>query len=208
MAKGPATLILASQTPSKLEEVISSLDIPHGTTVRPLVLDLASLDGVRRAAADVNSYVQAIDSIICTAGVMATPSYHKSKDGFELQFAVNHLGHFLFVNLLMDKLLDRNATVVVYTSEAHTRAKLDFLDDPSYNAGKVYEKWSAYSNSKLCNILFSAGLAQRFGERNLRSFSVDPGIIVTTALTRDVPQEDFIALGEHCIPGHALCQRD
>ncbi|KAM6508806.1 hypothetical protein FSOLCH5_011807 [Fusarium solani] len=191
LAQSPAKLILASQTESKLHEVIKSLDTPAGTSVYPLVLDLASHDAVRKAAAELSSFVDVVDAMICTAGVMAIPSYQKSKDGIEMQFAVNYLGHFLFINLSADKLL----AVVTYTSEAHTRADLDFLDDLTYSEGNNYEKWTAYSNSKACDILLSVGLAEKFGKRGLRSFSVDPGIIVSTALTRSVPQEDFRAMG-------------
>lgn len=159
------------------------------------MLDLASHDAVRKAAAELSTYVDAIDAIICTAGVMALPSYQQSKDGIEMQFAVNYLGHFLFINLLADKLLAGDATVVTYTSEAHTRADLGFLDDLTYSEGKNYEKWTAYSNSKACDILLSVGLVDKFGKRGLRSFSVDPGIIVSTSLTRSVPQEDFRTMG-------------
>ncbi|KAH7244816.1 hypothetical protein B0J15DRAFT_564606 [Fusarium solani] len=190
-----ARAILASQTESKLHEVIKSLDTPAGTSVYPLVLDLASHDAVRKAAAELSSFVDVVDAMICTVGVMAIPSYQRSKDGIEMQFAVNYLGHFLFINLSADKLLAGNATVVTYTSEAHTRADLDFLDDLTYSEGNNYEKWTAYSNSKACDILLSVGLAEKFGKCGLRSFSVDPGIIVSTALTRSVPQEDFRAMG-------------
>ncbi|RSM02833.1 hypothetical protein CEP52_007739 [Fusarium oligoseptatum] len=184
LAQSPAKLILASQTESKLHEVIKSLDTPAGTSVYPLVLDLASHDAVRKAAAELSTYVDVIDTMICTAGVMALPSYRKSKDGIEMQFAVNYLGHFLFINLLVDKILAGDATVVTYTSEAHTRADLGFLDDLTYDEGTTYEKWNAYSNAKACDILLSVGLVDKFGKRGLRSFSVDPGIIVSTALTR------------------------
>ncbi|RFU31826.1 hypothetical protein B7463_g4520, partial [Scytalidium lignicola] len=195
VAQKPAQLIIASQSEAKMQEVIKSLEIPTGTIVRPVVLDLSSVDAVRKAAAEVSSFVKVIDAIICTAGVMAVPTYQKSKDGIELQFAVNYLGHFLFINLLMDQILAGDATVVIYNSEAHTRANLGFLDDLSYNDGKDYEKWTAYSNSKACDILLSVGLVQHFGKRGLRSFSVDPGVILTTALTRSVPQEDYLTLG-------------
>ncbi|RMJ15142.1 hypothetical protein CDV36_005162 [Fusarium kuroshium] len=195
LAQSPAKLILASQTESKLHEVIKSLDTPAGTSVYPLVLDLASHDAVRKAAAELSTYVDVIDAMICTAGVMALPSYRKSKDGIEMQLAVNYLGHFLFINLLVDKILAGDATVVTYTSEAHTRADLGFLDDLTYDEGTTYEKWNAYSNAKACDILLSVGLVEKFGKRGLHSFSVDPGIIVSTALTRSVPQEDFRAMG-------------
>lgn len=195
VAQRPAQLILASQTKAKLQNVIESLEVPTGTIVRSLVLNLASLDSVRAAAIELSNSVTAIDAMICTAGVMATSSYQESEDGIELQFAVNHLGHFFFIRQLMEKLLAGEASVVMYTSEAHTRANLGFLDDLTYDGGKSYEKWIAYSNSKICNILMSVGLVQHFGTRGLRSFSVDPGIIVTTSLTRSVPIGDFRAMG-------------
>ncbi|PTB80449.1 NAD(P)-binding protein [Trichoderma longibrachiatum ATCC 18648] len=200
VAQKPAKLLLASRSADKLQEVIASLDIPKETTVQPIVLDLSSLEAVRKAAAEIRDHVSVLDAVICTAGVMATPSYEESKDGIEMQFAVNHLGHFLLANLLIDKLLaSGHGTVVMYTSEAQSRANLGFLDDLSYSEGKAYEKWTAYSNSKACNVLFSVGLAERFGAAGLRSFSVDPGVIVSTGLTRSVPMEDFKALGESFI---------
>ncbi|WAO94734.1 Hypothetical protein NCS54_01233200 [Fusarium falciforme] len=158
-------------------------------------LDRVEAARVRKAAGELSAYVDAIDAIICTAGVMALPSYQKSKNGIEVQFAVNYLGHFLFINLLVDKRLAGDATVVTYTSEAHTRADLGFPNDLTYSECKTYEKWTAYSNSKACDILLSVGLVEKFGKRGLRSFSVDPGIIVSTSLPRSVPQEDFQAMG-------------
>ncbi|KAF9243951.1 hypothetical protein DTO013E5_10158 [Penicillium roqueforti] len=198
VAHQPAQLILASQS-EKICDVIASLDIPSEIVVRALCLDLSSLETVRVAAAQVSEWVASIDVLICSAGIMATSTYQTSMDGFELQFAVNHLGHFLFANLLIEKLMAApgGPTVVNYTSEAHSRAQMDFLDDLSYGShGGNYNKWLAYSNSKAYNILFSVGLVQRFGVQGLRSFGVDPGIIVTTSLTRSVPPEDFIALDE------------
>ncbi|EHK22268.1 uncharacterized protein TRIVIDRAFT_221550 [Trichoderma virens Gv29-8] len=196
LAQKPAKLLIASRAADKLQDVIKSLDIPQGSIVQPIVLDLSSLEATRKAAAEVINSVTVLDAMICTAGVMAVPSFEKSKDGIEMQFAVNHLGHFLFINLLMEKLLASELrTVVTYSSEAQSRANLSFLDDLSYNEGKEYEKWTAYSNSKACDVLLSVGLVQHFGQRGLRSFSVDPGVIVTTGLTRSVPMEDFKALG-------------
>jgi NAD(P)-dependent dehydrogenase (short-subunit alcohol dehydrogenase family) len=203
LAHKPAQLILASQTEAKLLEVAKSLDIPEDTAVRSVVLDLASLKSVQLAASTILSHVVSIDALICTAGVMAVSTYTKSKDGIELQFAINHLGHFQLVNLLLEKLVAGNAAVVTYTSEAYQRADPNFLDDVTYEQRNKYDKWTAYSNSKLCNILHAIGLKQHYGKQGLRSFSVDPGIIVTTALTRSVPYEDFRAMGK--IPcAHAL----
>lgn len=101
MAHQPAQLILASQSEKKICDVIASLDIPSETVVRALCLDLSSLETVRVAAAQVSEWVASIDVLICSAGIMATSTYQTSMDGFELQFAVNRLGHFLFTNLLI-----------------------------------------------------------------------------------------------------------
>ncbi|KAI9738279.1 MAG: hypothetical protein M1834_008777 [Cirrosporium novae-zelandiae] len=196
IAHKPRQLILASQDEHKIADVIRSFVIPLGTIVLPLHLDLSSLESVRTAAFKVSKWVTCIDALILTAGVMAIPTFQTSADGVEMQFAVNHLGHFLFTNLLIDKLLlsQDGAAVATYTSEAHQRANLN-LDDINYRDGNNYNKWLAYANSKAANVLFSVGLAQHFGDRGLRSFAVDPGIIVTTSLARSVSQEEFKTLG-------------
>ena len=80
------------------------------------------------AAAEQFKSVTTIKSMICTP---------------EIQFAVNNLGRFLFINLLLDQMGAGDATVVTYTSEAHSCADRAFLDKPSYDEGKSYEKWSA-----------------------------------------------------------------
>lgn len=197
MAHGPAQMILASSNARKIADVVETLEAKTDTVIHALELDLSSTQSVRKASAQVSKWVTSVDVLILTAGIMATPTFQESPEHIELQFAVNHLGHFLFTNLVVDKLLNskRGATVVTYTSEAHQKAQLN-IEDWTYNDGKDYDKWLAYSNSKAANILFSVGLVQKYGPRGLRAFSVDPGIIVTTSLTRNVAQSEFKALGE------------
>ncbi|KAM5349185.1 hypothetical protein ACJ41O_009008 [Fusarium nematophilum] len=136
----PAKLILASQTESKLQEVIKSLQVPAETSIHSLVLDLASLDAVRRAAAELSIHFDSVDAMILHCWRYSHPVVPKSKDGIELQFAINRLGHFIFIKLTVDKLLAGDVMVVTYTREAHTRGTLNFLDGLTYSGGKTYEK--------------------------------------------------------------------
>lgn len=105
-----------------------------------------------------------------------------SKSGSKLQEVVKSLEipEDTTVRLLE---LDLGSLEAVRKAEAHKRADLSFLDDSdlTYDNAKAYEKWTAYANSKLCNIALSVGLVQHFGKKNLRSFVVHPGVILTTA---------------------------
>ncbi|GAB0147068.1 hypothetical protein EsHS_00007449 [Epichloe bromicola] len=100
---------------------------------------------------------------------MAT-GYKLSPDGFESQFATNHLGHFLFTNLIMDKLLAAEAPRIVNVSSDGHRL--------GHN-GKTYNKWTAYGQSKTANMLFSMSLAEKLGSKGLLSHSLHPGVIST-----------------------------
>lgn len=120
-------LILASRSADKIEKVIKDLDIKPSTTVKSLELDLASQSSVREAAAKVLQWTTTVDAVIETAGVMAVPSYQVNDEVVELTFAANHLGHFLFTNLIMERLLAAKdgGVVVPFTSEAHKRGILN-----------------------------------------------------------------------------------
>jgi len=146
---------------------------------------------VRKAAAEVEAE---LDIIICNAGVMALPEYTASEDGFELQFASNHLAHFLLVNLLVPKLLPEGSDasekrIVNVSSSAYSFAGVRF-DDVNYGDGKDYEKWAAYGQSKTANMLFTISLAEKLGKRGVKSFSLHPGGI-STGLQQHVPQEEL-----------------
>ena len=98
-----------------------------------LVCDLSSQESIRKAAEEVNAYPESLDVMINSAGVMATP-YSVTKEGLELQFGTNHIGHFLFTNLVLGNLLHRGATnvrVVNVSSSGHKRGPVRF-DDPGF----------------------------------------------------------------------------
>jgi NAD(P)-dependent dehydrogenase (short-subunit alcohol dehydrogenase family) len=139
-------------------------------------LDLASLDSVRAFAGRYPH--ERLDLLINNAGVMAPP-YTKTIDGFELQFATNHLGHFALTGLLLDKLLATpRARVVTVSSTAHKMGRIDFED---LQSERSYRRWGAYGQSKLANLLFCFELDRRLQatDADLLSVAAHPGYSAT-----------------------------
>jgi NAD(P)-dependent dehydrogenase (short-subunit alcohol dehydrogenase family) len=122
-------------------------------------LDLASLDSVRSAAKDLADRHDRIDLLINNAGVMYTPR-QQTADGFEMQFGTNHLGHYAFTGLLIDRMLAvAGSRIVTVSSLGHRfRSKLDFDDLQAENG---YNRVAAYGRSKLSNLLFTYELQRR-----------------------------------------------
>lgn len=148
MAQKPSLLILASRSEDKIAKVLDGLETYPETTVRALKLDLGSFRVVREAAEQILAWTSAVDVVVETAGVMAVSTFTKTVDGVEEQFAINHLGHFLFTNLIMPRLLasKSGARVVPFTSDSHKQAVLN-LDDVNFhvrNGGRslwAIESW-------------------------------------------------------------------
>ncbi|XP_047453258.1 retinol dehydrogenase 13-like [Mugil cephalus] len=154
-------------------------------------LDLASLQSVRQLAQDVLASEERLDVLINNAGIMSCPQW-KTEDGFEMQFGVNHLGHFLLTNCLLD-LLKKSAPsrIVNVSSLAHERGQIYFDD---INQEKQYNPWKSYSQSKLANVLFTRELANRLQGTRVTTYSLHPGVIRTE-------------LGRHFWPKIALWKR-
>ncbi|KAI0516982.1 short chain dehydrogenase [Xylaria bambusicola] len=162
--------------------------------VEVIQMDLSSLDSVRAA---VKEFLQKsgnkLNILINNAGVMACPQ-GKTKDGFETQFGINHLAHFLLFNLLKDALLASatpsfNSRVVSVASGAHRNGEINF-DDLNLEHTE-YNPIVPYRQSKLANVLFSNELDRRYKEQNLRGLSLNPGGILTPLL-RHLPSTDYI----------------
>jgi len=148
-------------------------------------LDLTSLDSIRNAAEQLRSEHERIDLLINNAGVMWTPR-STTKDGFELQFGTNHLGHFAFTGLLLDRLLPvTGSRVVTVSSMGHRiRAGIHF-DDLQWERG--YSRVGAYGQSKLANLLFTYELQRRLAPRGTTiAAAAHPGGS-RTELTRNLP---------------------
>ncbi|MGI9557461.1 MAG: SDR family NAD(P)-dependent oxidoreductase [Solirubrobacterales bacterium] len=153
--------------------------------LRTGTVDLADLNSIREFAGDYADGGAPVDVLINNAGVMASPQL-QTKDGFELQFGTNHIGHFLLANRLLPKVLEGSSPrIVVLSSGAHSFSDVD-LDDPGFERTD-YDPWVAYGRSKTANILFTRELAGRLDGRVL-AFAVHPGII-QTELTRHMEQE-------------------
>ncbi|XP_070053291.1 short-chain dehydrogenase TIC 32, chloroplastic-like isoform X2 [Nicotiana tomentosiformis] len=137
--------------------------------VDTMELDLSSLASVKKFASDFKLSGRPLNLLINNAGVMATP-FMLSKDNIELQFATNHLGHFLLTNLLLDKMKEtarktkREGRIVNVASEAHRFAYREGVRFDKINDRKSYNSFGAYGQSKLANILHANELTRRLKE--------------------------------------------
>lgn len=179
LAERGATVILACRDTQKAQaaqaQILAQYPNAH---VKLLSLDLANLADVRRAAAEVLAQYTRLDLLINNAGVMVSP-LTKTADGFELQFATNHLGHFALTGLLMPLLTHTpKARVVTVSSMAHHSGRIDF---DNLNAEKSYSPRGAYAQSKLANLLFTLELNRRFSQVNNDTIAVSahPGWTAT-----------------------------
>src|SRR5271170_4597420 len=148
-------------------------------------LDLTSLDSIRAAAEQLRSDHDRIDLLINNAGVMWTPK-STTKDGFELQFGTNHLGHFAFTGLLLDRLLPVEGSRVVTVSSIGHRLLADIhFDDLQWE--RRYNRVAAYGQSKLANLLFTYELQRRLAPRGTTiAAAAHPGGS-QTELSRNLP---------------------
>ena len=168
LGKAGANVVLACRSPDKAQAAKRDLEKQVKGTVDLVQLDLSDLASVRAAADEVRRNHTQIDGLINNAGIMQTPK-RKTKDGFELQFGTNHLGHFLWTSLLID-LVDATAgRVVVVSSIAHKFGEID-LDDLMWETG--YTPSKAYFRSKLANIMFAFELDRRLQANGCKSVCI------------------------------------
>ena len=140
------------------------------------LIDLADLASVRKAASELKIKYAKIDILINNAGGIFKERY-ASADGYELTFAINHLGHFLLTNLLLDNLRSsEKARIINVSSEAQRSGHIEFND---LMAKEKYSSFKAYCQAKLANILFTKGLAKRLAGTSVTSYAVHPGVVRT-----------------------------
>lgn len=150
-----------------------------GATIESAVLDLADLDSVRACAEEFRSRHESLDILVNNAGVMAPPDRLETKQGFELQFGTNHLGHFALTGLLLPLLLETpESRIVTVSSFAHEAGRIDFDD---LQCERSYTPYGAYSQSKLANILFMLELDRRLrtADAGALSAGAHPGVVST-----------------------------
>jgi len=174
LARAGAHVVLACRDGSRGQAALTGLrrELP-AASLELVTLNLASLSSVARCA---ESIAEPLHLLVNNAGVMAPRQYRQTEDGFELQFGVNHLGHFALTGRLLPQLLAAgDARVVSVASLAHSGGGRDVLFG---NPESGYRAQHAYSNSKLANLLFGRQLQQRAGGR-LTSTMAHPGITST-----------------------------
>ena len=160
-----ADLIFACRSEAKARQAIERLEKSPGGQIALVVLDLADMRSIRLAAQDVRALTSGIDGLINNAGIMQTPQ-QKTADGLEMQFGTNHVGHFLWTQLLLDLVEKAGGRVVVVYSIAHKYGRIHF-DDLMLEQG--YTPSKAYFQSKLANLMFALELDRRLQKAGART---------------------------------------
>jgi NAD(P)-dependent dehydrogenase (short-subunit alcohol dehydrogenase family) len=180
-------VVVAARDQAKAETARASIlaEVPDASLeLRPL--DLASLTSVRQASAGILADHPSVDILVNNAGVMGIPE-RRTEDGFEMQLAVNHLGHFAFTAQLLPALLrSSDARVVSVTSTGRHAGRALDPDNPHLEG--CYDPWRAYGQSKLANVHFALELDRRFraAGASARSIVVHPGFTNTDLQARSV----------------------
>ena len=180
----PEHLILIARSQTRVDSVMAEIKkIDSSIKVDFIQASLDDFDTVRTAAASINEKTTKIDILINNAGIMAIKDFTTNKNGIEIQFATNHLGHFLLTKLVFPKLLaaGSGSRIVSLTSLGHKIGPCRF-EDYNFSNGKEYDEWSGYGQSKTANLLFSLYLATKLREKGIQSYGVHPGAIFETQL--------------------------
>jgi retinol dehydrogenase 12 len=171
-----ARLTILSRNPAKIAQTAAEIRQSTGAEVDTIVADLSVQAQVRAAAQEFLANHDRLDVLINNAGAVFT-SRKVSQDGYEMTFALNHLGYFLLTLQLLDKLkASAPARIVNVSSDAHQGASLDFSD---LQAEKSYSAFGAYGRSKLANIYFTYELARRLEGSGVTVNCLHPGFVAT-----------------------------
>ena len=191
LAKQGAHVVLACRRVAEADKCIVDIKASQpNVKLESMPLDLGDLASVRDFAAAFLQKHKRLDGLINNAGVMNTPA-RKTKQGFEMQIGVNHFGHFLLTDLLLDTLKQSAPSRIVCLSSCyHDKAMgregtIDF-DDLNFES-RTYDGWEAYAQSKLANLLHAKGLAKRLEGTGVTAVSVHPGWVRTNLLKNTLP---------------------
>ena len=210
LARAGADVVLACRDPGRAQAALDRLlAAAPGAHARVERLDLADLASVRALA---QARTEPLDLLVNNAGVMALPRA-ETADGFERQFGTNHLGHFALTAGLLPRLLESEAPrVVTVSSNAHKYGRIRFDD---LMGERRYERWLAYGQTKLANLLFAFELARRAERAGLalRSLAAHPGYAATHLQyqSSEVRRHRLLGLAERAINAGAnlvLAQSD
>lgn len=154
----------------------------------PVVIELTALDSVVAAAELIRAQTASLDMLICNAGIMELPELEQV-NGIEKQFFVNHLGHFVLVNRLLDRVIaaPQGRIVNVSSGSAVRQAPEEGIEFDNLSGRHGYHPGKAYGQSKLANVLFTLELARRLRPTNATANALRPGVILTN-LGRHMPR--------------------
>ncbi|OBB07206.1 short-chain dehydrogenase [Mycobacteriaceae bacterium 1482268.1] len=185
-AKGAHVVLAVRNTGTGNEAAARIGDASPGASVAVQELDLTSLESIRRAAEELRATHDTIDLLINNAGVMMTPKAI-TKDGFELQFGTNHLGHFALTGLLLDRIVAApGSRIVTVSSVGHRFARNGIrFDDLQWE--KDYSRVGAYGQAKLANLMFTYELQRRLQGTDTIAAAAHPGGS-RSELTRNLPR--------------------
>ena len=187
VATGAKVIIPAKRTEvavQNLEGIVSKENIVE--------MDLGNLNSVKKFTEDFKESFGKLDLLINNAGIMACPET-RIGNGWESQFAVNHIGHFLLTKELMDTMAENDsARFVSLSSSAHSLTGI--LWDDIHFQNNPYDKWMAYGQSKTASSLIAIEFHRRMVDKGVSGFSVHPGGILTP-LQRHLQKEEMVALG-------------
>lgn len=178
LAKAGARVVMACRSVARAEAARSSLvGRAPGATFEVMELDLASLASVRAFTEAFKARHDRLDVLVNNAGVLSW-GHDRSVEGWELQFATNHLGPFLLTMRLLDRLkASGDGRIVTVASDAHRSGRLDL--GPGFDPEALAGGFAGYSNSKLANILFTRELARRLQGERVTANCLHPGVIAT-----------------------------
>lgn len=205
LARAGRHVIIASRSRALSDQAVRRIAAESGTDrIEAMELDLASPASIRALAASIEARDLPLQSLVCNAGLQFTKGPVLSKDGHELTFAVNHLGHFLLTNLLLERLaVEAPSRIVIVSSGVHDpkrftgmpKADIADLDTLAATGGATRDGFNgplAYVNSKLCNLWFAYELARRLeasglsrGDRTIAVNAFDPGLVPGSGLARE-----------------------
>jgi NAD(P)-dependent dehydrogenase (short-subunit alcohol dehydrogenase family) len=191
LARAGYRVVMAGRDAARLERARTEVAARSGSArfsgdrIETALADFADLAAVRGLADTVLARHDRLDLLVNNAGMIA-PRYRRSRDGYELTIAVNHLAPFLLTSLLLDRLRDsgseaapgdiKPARIIMVASQAHRGARLDFA---TWMEPSGWTPLQAYGRSKLGNILFTRALARRLSDSNVVAASLHPGVIAT-----------------------------
>jgi NAD(P)-dependent dehydrogenase (short-subunit alcohol dehydrogenase family) len=162
-----------------------------GASISPVACELSELDSVVACSEEIDRLDCPIDALICNAGVMGLPEL-RHKDGLEIQFLTNHLGHYVLVRRLLNRILQAPAgRIVMVSSLGHYLAVPGGINFDNLSGERNYDPWTFYGQSKLANLLMSNELARRLDGSQATCNAVHPGII-HTPLMRNLGNIQFL----------------